>query len=157
MLVLALAWLVMPMQSASAFVLEVLRENGESVFSQHLDEGARWCLHWHHSVQGFLVRDCYRVVDGRMMLERSHQPDFAAGLGHIPGRGDMTSAPEGGYWIENINEFVENNCYRLRVGARGVDHTLVLEERRANLSETAERERVSIMLRDETHMGRTTC
>lgn len=111
-LVLVVTWLAAIAQGASAYVLEVLREGGERIFSEHIDEGARWCMHWNHSVEGFAVRDCYRVVDGRMMLERSHQPDFAAGLGHIPGRGEMTSAPEGGYWIENIDELVPGNCYR---------------------------------------------
>jgi hypothetical protein len=156
-LVLILIPFVSLSQPALAFMLEVQRENGETIFSRHLDEGDRWCVHWNHSVQGFLVRDCYRVSDGRMMLERSHQPDFAAGLGHIPGRGEMTSAPEGGYWIENMDEYVQNNCYRLRVGARGVDHTLVLDGYQQNLSETAARERVSVMLRADDHSGRSGC
>lgn len=156
-LVLILTVLVVLPFPASAFTLEVHRENGETIFSRHVDEGERWCVHWNHSVEKFLVRDCYMVSDGQMMLERSHQPDFAAGLGHIPGRGEMTSAPEGGYWIENMDEYVPNNCYRLRVGAQGVDHTLVLEGYEQNLSETAARERVSVMLRADDQSGRTGC
>src|SRR5690554_1969383 len=138
-------------------MLEVRDAQGAALLSWPMAEGERWCLHWNHSVAGFLVRDCFATIDGRMMLERSHQPDFAAGLGHIPGRGEMTSAPEGGYWIENMDEYVPNNCYRLRVGAQGVNHTLVLEGYEQNLSETAARERVSVMLRADDQSGRTGC
>ena len=109
--------------------------------------GERWCLAWNHSVTGIKVRDCYRYQDGRMVLERSHQPDFAAGLGHIPGRGVQTSDGNGGYWIEHINEPVPGNRYLLRVGSMAVDHRILWNDTVTSLSTLAAGERVTIQLR----------
>lgn len=81
-----------------------------------------------------------------MTLERSHQPDFAAGLGHIPGRGTLTSAPEGGYWIEDINEAVPGNCLRLRVGSEAVNHRLVDAGRHQSLTALAARQSIRLVL-----------
>ncbi|GEK71957.1 MULTISPECIES: DUF1850 domain-containing protein [Halomonas] len=90
-----------------------------------MPEGEGWCLAWNHSVEGFTVHDCYRNVAGHMVLQRSHLPDFAAGLDHIPGRGRQVSDGRGGYWIEAIDEPVPGDAYRLRVGSPRVDHRLV--------------------------------
>ncbi|WP_417582135.1 DUF1850 domain-containing protein [Pelagibacterium sp.] len=137
--------------------LDVVDEDGATVFHEPVTEGAQWCVFWNHSVQHFLVRDCFAALDGNMVLERSHQPDFAAGLGHIPGRGTMTSAPDGGYWIEGINEAVPKNCLRLRVGAPGVDHRIVVNGRDFNLSAIAPRKAVRIVLRPAGQEGEQSC
>lgn len=126
--------------------LEVLDDEGERLVSLLMPEGETWCLEWNHSVEGFAVLDCYRHRDGRMVLERSHLPDFAAGLDHIPGRGRQVSDGEGGYWIEDLDEPVPGNAYRLRVGAMRVDHRLVVDERIISLSRLAADERVTIRL-----------
>lgn len=75
--------------------LVVTNEQGEPLFQMAMPDGARWCLQWHHSVEKFAVLDCYRNDAGVMELERSHQPDFAAGLGHIYGRGEQVSDGQG--------------------------------------------------------------
>lgn len=126
--------------------LEVLDAEGEHLVSLPMPEGEGWCLEWNHSVEGFPVLDCYRHRDGRMVLERSHLPDFAAGLDHIPGRGRQVSDGEGGYWIEAIDEPVPGNAYRLRVGAMRVDHRLVVDGERISLSGLAANRRVTIRL-----------
>ncbi|WP_136248304.1 DUF1850 domain-containing protein [Halomonas borealis] len=105
--------------------LRVLGAEGRMLARLPMPEGAGWCLAWNHSVEGFPVHDCYRNVAGRMVLQRSHLPDFAAGLDHIPGRGRQVSDGHGGYWIEDIDEAVPGDAYRLRVGAMRVDHRLV--------------------------------
>ncbi len=127
--------------------LEVTAGNGRLIASLPVPEGEGWCLEWNHSVAGFAVLDCYRHREGRMVLERSHLPDFAAGLDHIPGRGRQVSDGEGGYWIEAIDEPVPGNRYRLRVGSSEVNHRLLHEGRRLSLSDQAAGERVTIHLR----------
>ncbi|MCE8042080.1 DUF1850 domain-containing protein [Halomonas daqingensis] len=127
--------------------LQVLSDDDTLLVELPMPEGERWCLEWNHSVTGIRVQDCYRHDQGRMVLERSHQPDFAAGLGHVPGRGRQVSDGQGGYWIEEINEPVAGNRYRLRVGSDKVDHRLLHEGRRISLSERAAGERVTIHLR----------
>lgn len=114
-----------------------------------LNPGDRWCLAWNHSVTGIQVLDCYRYHEGRMVLERSHQPDFAAGLGHIPGRGTQQSDGEGGYWIEHIDEPVPGNRYLLRVGSTVVDHRIIWNDTVTSLSASAAGERVVIQLRSD--------
>lgn len=131
-------------------VLEVISDEDESLVSIPILEGERWCLGWNHSVAGFPVLDCYRHVDGEMWLERSHQPDFAAGLGHVEGRGVQVSDGQGGYWIESIDEPVPGNRYVLRVGSKEVDHRLLWHddsgERQVSLSAMAAGERVTLQL-----------
>ncbi|SFU77221.1 DUF1850 domain-containing protein [Halomonas korlensis] len=135
-----------PLEADDATVLEVLDVQGERLLAIPMPKGAGWCLEWNHSVAGFAVLDCYRHRDGRMVLQRSHMPDFAAGLDHIPGRGRQVSDGEGGYWIEDIDEPVPGNAYRLRVGSMNVDHRLVTDSSRVSLSALAADRRVTIRL-----------
>lgn len=121
-------------------------DDGTELARLDVAEGGAWCVLWHHSVQGFEVEDCYENRAGRMVLVRSHQPDFAAGLGHIPGRGQQVSDGEGGYWILDIDEPVPGDAYVLRVGSLAVDHRLKVGDRIVSLSAQAEHKRVHIAL-----------
>ncbi len=99
-------------------------ENGATAMTADLGPDGRWCLVWNHSVAGFEVRDCFRADGGTLVLERSHQPDFAAGLGDIPGRGHVVSDGSGGYWIEHIDAAMPAGGLPLRVGSQRVGHRL---------------------------------
>ena len=111
-----------------------------------MPDGAGWCLLWNHSVAGFQVSDCYVNDGGRMVLKRSHLPDFAAGLDHIPGRGRQVSDGQGGYWIEDLDEPVPGNAYVLRTGGPSVDHRLKVDDTVFSLSDSVGRDRVTIGL-----------
>nr|WP_318153391.1 DUF1850 domain-containing protein [Halomonas sp. ML-15] len=136
--------------AAHPAALQAVSESGVVLADVERASGERWCLAWNHSVRHFTVLDCYRNVAGEMQLERSHQPDFAAGLGHSQGRGEQVSDGQGGYWIENIDEPVLHNRYALRVGSHAVDHRLIWEEggetQSLSLSEQASGERVTLQL-----------
>ncbi len=134
---------------AQAGDLVALSEDGTELLRQPVPEGSGWCVLWHHSVKGFEVSDCYENRSGRMVLVRSHLPDFAAGLDHIPGRGRQVSDGQGGYWILDIDEPVPGNGYILRPGRGIVDHRIAVGDRVVSLSETAPRERVRIELTEE--------
>ncbi|WP_375263014.1 DUF1850 domain-containing protein [Palleronia sp.] len=121
-------------------------DDGTEIARLPVAQGAGWCVLWRHSVQGFEVADCYENRDGRMVLVKSHQPDFAAGLGHIPGRGRQVSDGEGGYWILDIDEPVPGGAYVLRAGSMAVDHRLRTEDAEVSLSQQAEHRRVHIAL-----------
>ena len=135
--------------AALADALVATRETGEEIARFEVADGDEWCVLWNHSVQGFPVTDCYRNSAGRMVLVRSRQPDFAAGLGHIPGRGRQVSDGQGGYWILDIDEPVPGDAYVLRPGAGPVDHRLQVGDREVSLSAAAPRQRVRIELRGE--------
>ncbi|MGC3873421.1 DUF1850 domain-containing protein [Halomonas sp. GXIMD04776] len=126
--------------------LQVVSSSDTRLVDIPLQPGERWCLVWNHSVTGIRVADCYRYWQGKMVLERSHQPDFAAGLGHIPGRGVQTSDGEGGYWIEHIDEPVPGNGYLLRVGSMAVNHRLCHAGNIISLSALAAGEPVTVRL-----------
>lgn len=121
-------------------------DSGREIARFDVPVGSGWCVLWHHSVKGFEVEDCYENREGRMVLVRSHLPDFAAGLDHIPGRGIQLSDGMGGYWIEDLDEPVPGDSYILRPGRGPVDHRLKVGERVVSLSEVAARERVRIAL-----------
>lgn len=126
--------------------LEAVAQDGDILVSIPILPGGRWCLGWNHSVEGFEVLDCYGYLNGRMVLERSHQPDFAAGLGHISGRGEQVSDGHGGYWINHIDEPVPNDRYVLRVGSTEVNHRILWGTQRFSLSAAAAHERVIMRL-----------
>ncbi len=132
--------------TAGAAALTATLADGTEIARLPVPEGGEWCVLWRHSVQGFEVADCYANRDGRMVLVRSHQPDFAAGLGHIPGRGTQASDGDGGYWITGIDEYVPGDAYVLRAGSMAVDHRLSAGGTTVSLSERAARARVRIAL-----------
>lgn len=132
--------------TGQAETLVATRETGEKIAQFEVLDGTGWCILWNHSVQGFPVTDCYENRDGQMVLVSSHQPDFAAGLGHIPGRGRQVSDGQGGYFIFDIDEPVPGNAYVLRPGERSVNHRMKLGDRVVSLSAVAAHERVTIAL-----------
>ncbi|PWG62516.1 DUF1850 domain-containing protein [Sediminicurvatus halobius] len=141
--------LVLPLPAlAGGARLEVVTDDGRILARLPLQAGERWCVLWEHSVAGFTVRDCYTYRDGRMVLVASHQPDFAAGLGHVPGRGVQRSDGNGGYWIRGIDEPVPGDRYRLRVGSERVNHRIRHRDRVTSLSAQAAGEAVTLRLRE---------
>jgi hypothetical protein len=114
--------------------LEVHSDAGVVTARFVVEAGERWCLLWNHSVAGFTVRDCFAWLPPHLVLTDSHQPDFAAGLGHIPGRGVQRSDGAGGYSVENIDQVIAGNRLRLRVGSPAVDHRIELNGRVHSLS-----------------------
>lgn len=136
--------------AASAEVLTAsLADGGREIARLEIPDGAGWCVVWRHSVDGFEVQDCYENRQGTMVLVSSRQPDFAAGLGHIPGRGVQRADGEGGYVIEGLDEPVPGNAYVMRPGGPAVDHRLRSAAGEISLSRAAARARVVIALRPE--------
>jgi hypothetical protein len=146
---LAALLLFSAVSAASAGALVATAEDGTEIARLPVPDGTEWCVLWNHSVQGFPVTDCYENRDGNMVLVRSRQPDFAAGLGHIPGRGRQVSDGNGGYWILDIDEAVPGNAYVLRPGSGSVDHRLDVGGTVVSLSKVAARQRVRIELTGE--------
>ncbi len=122
-------WTCAAVADAQPGKLVIKDSEGQALITLPMPSGSGWCMAWNHSVKGFEILDCYRNVAGQMVLERSHLPDFAAGLDHIFERGRQLSDGHGGYWIEDIDEPVPGNHYRLRAGSMKVDHRLVNRDR----------------------------
>lgn len=124
--------------------LQVTTETNEVLLELELTDEPSWEVLWNHSVAGFLVTDYYRYDEGQMLLIATHTPDFAAGLGHIPGRGRLESDDAGGYFISGIDEPVPDNSYVLRVGAPRVNHRICHLDICHSLSAVAARQRVIV-------------
>jgi hypothetical protein len=133
----------------SADNLTATLADGTQIASLSVPAGGGWCVIWNHSVAGFEVSDCYENRGGQMVLTRSHQPDFAAGLGHLIGRGKQVSDGAGGYWILDINEPVPGNSYVLRPGGPAVNHRLRTKTKEVSLSALAARKPVRVGLNKE--------
>lgn len=142
---LALVAMMMPQMAAAQ--VEVRHDDGRILAVLEASPGQEWCLHWNHSVTGGAVGDCFAEHEGQLMLTRSYLHDFAAGLGHLPERGKMRSASEGGYWIEGMDEPVAGNALPLRVGSARVHHRLVAPDgAELDLSAIAAGTRVTLAL-----------
>ena len=126
-------------------VMQVIAPN-ERMLAQLPFNGAEICLEWAHSVTGGAVVDCFVAREGAMVLSRSYLHDFAAGLGEVLGRGTLTSAEEGGYWIVGIDEVIPSPGLPLRVGPPRVGHLLRGPEASINLSELAPNQRVTLQI-----------
>lgn len=146
-LLLALAFSIAGAAAADARIV-VTDETGTLLTAFEVGEGGEWCLVWNHSVAGFPVRDCFVRRSSTLVLDSSHQPDFAAGLGHYDGRGTMVPDERGGYRIEAIDEPVPDNRLRVRVGSAAVDHRIEHGAGHFSLSAVAEHRRVDIRLVD---------
>ncbi|WP_417580616.1 DUF1850 domain-containing protein [Nitrincola sp.] len=144
-LVLLLLALPAAAEQQPVYTLEISNSKQQLLTRFPVHQG-RWCMHWKHSVTGIAVQDCYRTDNQQMLLDHSWQPDFAAGLGHFEGRGTLSSHPQGGYLIEDIDEPVAENRFWLRVGAENVGHTLVSADKQLNLSKLAAGQRLQLQL-----------
>ncbi|MHA7881106.1 MAG: DUF1850 domain-containing protein [Saccharospirillum sp.] len=141
-------WVAAPAVAQTLHLQVESLTTGRLVVERLVLHSPQWCLHWQHSVQGFLVKDCFDWCAGRLLLSHSHQPDFAAGLDHIPGRGTLLSDGAGGYIIDNIDEPLNNNELILRVGSPRVDHRVVHHGEVTSLSDLAAGELVRIRVQE---------
>lgn len=111
-------------EAAPATLQVTAASSGEVLALLPLGPEGRFCLRWNHSVTGGAVADCFRQEASGLVLERSYLHDFAAGLGHTPGRGLQRPAAEGGYWIEGIEAPLPGGALTLRVGRPAVGHRI---------------------------------
>ncbi len=127
-------------------VLRVELASGNVLAEWRLPEGREACLTWAHSVTGGAVADCFTQDAGQLLLSRSYLHDFAAGLGEVAGRGRLTAAPDGGYWIEDMAEPIAGNTLPIRIGAASVGHVLTLGPHVLNLSQQASGQAATLRL-----------
>lgn len=152
-----LAGLITVAAPGFAWQLEVVDSSDQILARAELpgDDG-RWCLLWHHSVQGFQVEDCFRAEGQTLILDSTRTPDFAAGLGHIPGRGILGSDSQHGYRITHLNQPMPGNQLVLRVGSMQVNHRIATRHELISLSELAFDQRVVIRLIADEPTGNMT-
>lgn len=140
---IALAVISLPAQAGS---LRITGEDGAEIAALPFPQGLEICLRWSHSVTLGAVADCFENRDGVLTLTRSYLHDFAAGLGEVPGRGTLTSAAGGGYWITGMAEAMPRNALALRVGPARVGHRIDYPAGTLDLSAMAANRRITLTL-----------
>ena len=100
-----------------------------------LKAGERFTVHFYHYVENAPIWEEHSLDEkGRIFIEEERYLKFGAGMGRMPGVGHMVQRGEYEV-IENMH--MPTGDFVLRVGSRGVDHTVIWRGRRKNLSAVA--------------------
>ena len=106
--------------------------------------GDSFTIRYIHSVDISPVFEVFRIEKGTgLVLEETYFRMFGAGMGHWQGHGKLT---HDGTWtrIQDINNKLGR--FILRVGSKGVDHTILFGEQAINLSDIAAGRRVEVFV-----------
>jgi len=139
LLCLALGWTVCPVWAAGdpAPVLRVVTAAGEVLVEVPLGDDPTWEIAWIHSVARVEVREAFAWRDGTMWLTDQRTPHLdIAGLGHIPGRGEVRPDGEGGFWIARIDQRLAGDVLRFIIGSSHAPTALLHGGRIYDLSAT---------------------
>jgi hypothetical protein len=115
-------------------------KTGDLLLVLPLKPGERFTLHYYHSVENAPIWEEHSLdEDGTIYIEEERYLKFGAGMGRMPGIGNMVK--KGPYEaIENMH--MKTGNFILRIGSREVRHTVIWRGMRTNLSETAPHEAV---------------
>ena len=107
-------------------------KSGKPIMVVPLKAGERFTLHYYHSVENTPIWEEHSLDEkGHIYIEEERYLKFGAGMGKMPGVGHMVM--RGPYEaIENMHMSTGN--FVLRVGNRGVDHTIIWRGISTNLS-----------------------
>jgi len=110
-----------------------------------LEPGERFTLHYYHSVENAPIWEEHSLDEtGRIYIEEERYLKFGAGMGRMPGVGRMVRR-EPYEVIEDMHMPTGN--FVLRIGSRGVDHTIIWRGTATNLSAVAEHQAVRFSAR----------
>ena len=110
-----------------------------------MEPGERFTIHYYHSVENAPIWETHSLDDrGRIFIEEERYLKFGAGMGRMPGVGRMVK--RGPYEvIEDMH--MPTGDFVLRIGSRGVDHTVIWRQTRTNLSAVAPHQAVQFTAR----------
>ena len=120
-------------------------KDGPPLLVLPLEPGERFTLHYYHSVENAPIWEEHSLDEtGRIYIEEERYLKFGAGMGRMPGVGRMV-------WrdpyevIEDMHMPTGN--FVLRIGSRGVDHTIIWRGTATNLSAVAPHQAVNFSAR----------
>ena len=120
-------------------------KSGPPLLVLPLEPGERFTLHYYHSVENAPIWEAHSLDrSGRIYIEEERYLKFGAGMGRMPGVGRMVR--RGPYEvIEDMH--MPTGDFVLRIGSRGVDHTIIWRGTTTNLSAVAEHQAVRFAAR----------
>ncbi len=99
-----------------------------------LTPGERFTIHYYHSVENTPIWEEHSMdKTGKIYIEEERYEKFGAGMGKMPGVGRMVKK---GIYEAIIDMHMLLDHFVLRVGSKGVDHTIIWRDKRFNLSDT---------------------
>ena len=143
---LALTLFVAGLLAPGGLELQVVPvKGGPPLLVLPLEPGERFTLHYYHSVENAPIWEEHSLDDtGRIYIEEERYLKFGAGMGRMPGVGRMVRR-EPYEVIEDMH--MPTGDFVLRIGSRGVDHTVIWRGTATNLSEVAPHQAVSFSAR----------
>jgi hypothetical protein len=120
-------------------------KDGPPLLVLPLEAGERFTLHYYHSVENAPIWEAHSLDEtGRIYIEEERYLKFGAGMGRMPGVGRMVR--RGRYEvIEDMH--LPTGDFILRIGSRGVDHTVIWRGVQTNLSAVAPHQAVRFSAR----------
>jgi hypothetical protein len=120
-------------------------KGGPPLLALPLEPGERFTLHYYHSVENAPIWEEHSLDEtGRIYIEEERYLKFGAGMGRMPGVGRMVRR-EPYEVIEDMH--MPTGDFVLRIGSRGVDHTIIWRGTTTNLSAVAEHQAVRFSAR----------
>ena len=120
-------------------------KDGPPLLVLPLEPGERFTLHYYHSVENAPIWEEHSLDEtGRIYIEEERYLKFGAGMGRMPGVGRMVRR-EPYEVIEDMH--MPTGDFVLRIGSRGVDHTIIWRGTATNLSAVAPHQAVSFSAR----------
>jgi len=110
-----------------------------------MEPGERFTVHYYHSVENAPIWEEHSLDEkGRIYIEEERYLKFGAGMGRMPGVGRMVQ--RGPYEVIEGMHMPTGN-FILRIGSRGVDHTIIWRGLSTNLSLVAPHQAVRFSAR----------
>jgi len=120
-------------------------KGGPALLVAPMQPGERFTLHYYHSVEKAPIWEEHSLDEkGRIYIEEERYLKFGAGMGRMPGVGRMVRR-EPYEVIEDMH--MPTGDFVLRIGSRGVDHTVIWRGVATNLSAVAPHQAVSFSAR----------
>ena len=138
--------LALAMAAPGGLELQVVPvKGGPPLLVLPLEPGERFTLHYYHSVENAPIWEEHSLDEkGRIYIEEERYLKFGAGMGRMPGVGRMVQ--RGPYEvIEDMH--MPTGDFILRIGSRGVDHTIIWRGLSTNLSLVAPHQAVRFSAR----------
>ncbi len=122
------AWMI---PGGHLLTITLVKEN-KPVLTLPINHGERFTLHYYHSVENAPIWEEHGMDrKGNLYIEEERYEKFGAGMGKMPGVGHMVM--QGKYEVIKDMHMAVGD-FILRVGSKGVDHTILWRNQKFNLS-----------------------
>gem|GEM_PF-2105995 len=142
-LVAATAW------ASSSMKLQFIdMDTNKVIYSVDAYPGFTFVINYHHSVDHQPIYELFYIdSNGDIVLKKTWFKSFGIGMGYWKGRGKLEAC---GNWTCIDDMDYRLGSFVLRIGAKGVDHTLIINGKKVvNFSEKWAHKRILVRVKHE--------